>query len=83
MKGGLIWAENDWKGHGEQYDITSMYPSLMCKMQWPVRKGEFQTIDNFEYNNQGQIFTYYGLFKAKIEKQKNRNKLFRDNSSGI
>ena len=65
MKGGLIWAENDWKGYGEQYDITSMYPSLMCKMQWPVRKGEFQTVDNFEYNNRGQIFTYYGLFKAK------------------
>ena len=36
MKGGLIWAENDWEGDGEQYDITSMYPYLMSKMQWPI-----------------------------------------------
>ena len=83
MKGGLIWAENDWEGYGEQYDVTSMYPYLMGKMQWPVGKGEFQTVEDFEYNNQGQIFTYYGLFKAKIEKQENANKLFQYNSSEI
>ena len=60
-----------------------MYPYLMCKMQWPVGKGEFQTVKDFEYNNRGQMFTYYRLFKAKIEKQENTNKLFRYNSSGI
>lgn len=52
-------------------------------MQWPVGNGEFQTVEDFEYNNRGQTFTYYGLFKAKIEKQENVNKLFRYNSSGI
>jgi len=53
MKGGLIWAENDWEGDEEQYDVISMYPHLMSKMQWPVEKGEFQTVEDFEYNNQG------------------------------
>ena len=83
MKGGLIWAENDWEGYGKQYDVTSMYPYLMGKMQWPVGKGEFRTVKDFQYNNRGQIFTHYGLFKAKIEKQDNAHKLFRYNSSGI
>jgi hypothetical protein len=51
MKGGLIWAENDWKGHGEQYDVTSLYPYLMRKMTWPICKGKFQSVEDFEYEN--------------------------------
>ncbi|CAH1771314.1 2318_t:CDS:1, partial [Entrophospora sp. SA101] len=29
MVGGIIWAQNDWKGYGRQYDETSLYPSIM------------------------------------------------------
>ncbi|GET50944.1 hypothetical protein GLOIN_2v1472929 [Rhizophagus irregularis DAOM 181602=DAOM 197198] len=25
--GGLIWADNEWKGYGRQYDVTSLYPN--------------------------------------------------------
>src|SRR5687768_6830913 len=28
-RGGLIWADNEWKGYGRQYDFTSMYPYLL------------------------------------------------------
>ncbi|GET67074.1 hypothetical protein GLOIN_2v1849173 [Rhizophagus irregularis DAOM 181602=DAOM 197198] len=28
MMGGLIWADNEWKGYGRQYDATSLYPSI-------------------------------------------------------
>ncbi|GET55084.1 hypothetical protein GLOIN_2v1793417 [Rhizophagus irregularis DAOM 181602=DAOM 197198] len=28
MMGGLIWADNEWKGYGRQYDVTSLYPSI-------------------------------------------------------
>jgi hypothetical protein len=51
MKGGLIWAENDWKGYGEQYDVTSLYSYLMHKMTWPICKGKFQSVEDFEYKN--------------------------------
>ena len=27
MIGGIIWADNEWKGNGRQYDETSLYSS--------------------------------------------------------
>jgi len=83
MKGGLIWAEKDWEGHAKQYDVTSMYPYLMRKMTWPICKGKFQTIKDFEYNNKGVKMTYYGIFKAIVEEKDLMKKLFRYNKNGI
>jgi len=28
MMGGIIWADNNWKGYGRQYDETSLYSSI-------------------------------------------------------
>jgi hypothetical protein len=42
MMGGLIWAKNDWKEYGRQYDITSLYPSIQQSgSNFPVQKGKF------------------------------------------
>jgi len=83
MKGGLIWAEKDWEGNAEQYDVTSMYPYLMRKMTWPICKGKFQTIQDFEYNNKEIKMVYYGIFKAIVEEKDDMKRLFRYNKNGI
>ena len=46
MKGGLIWADNGWKGYGRQYDYTSLYPFILTKYFFPVGKGEFRTVQD-------------------------------------
>ena len=43
MIGGIIWAKNNWKGYGRQYDETSLYPSIMqSALSFPIHKGKFQ-----------------------------------------
>ncbi|GET57856.1 hypothetical protein RhiirA1_460403 [Rhizophagus irregularis] len=39
MMGGLIWADNEWKGYGRQYDGTSLYPSIQqSNANFPIRQ---------------------------------------------
>ena len=83
MRGGLIWAENNWKGYGRQYDYTSLYPYLLMKYFFPIGKGEFKTVDSIYYNNNGKKFTYYGIFRAEVEYQKKMTAFFRYNSKNI
>ena len=78
MMGGLIWADDEWKGHGRQYDATSLYPSIQqSNAQFPIRQGKFQTLKDF-VDHRG--YALYGLFRAKVSGD---NKLFRHNKRGV
>ncbi|UZO09295.1 uncharacterized protein OCT59_029528 [Rhizophagus irregularis] len=78
MMGGLIWANNEWKGYGRQYDITSLYPSIQqLNANFPIRWGKFQTLSDF-VDHRG--YALYGLFHAKVS---GNNILFRQNKRGV
>ncbi|UZO19220.1 uncharacterized protein OCT59_010519 [Rhizophagus irregularis] len=48
MMGGLIWADNEWKGYGRQYDVTSLYPSIQqSNANFPIQQGKFQILKDF------------------------------------
>lgn len=67
MMGGIIWADNDWKGHGRQYDETSLYPSIQqSALTFPIHKGKFQTLKDF-INHGG--YGIYGIFYAEVKKK--------------
>ena len=76
MRGGLIWAKNEWKGHGRQYDFTSMYPYLLQKYFFPIKKGKFDVIPDYIYNNRGNMISYYGIFHAEVELQEDMRSVF-------
>jgi len=76
MRGGLIWADNEWKGYGRQYDFTSMYPYLLQKYFFPVKKGKFATLQDYRYNNRGTVMAYYGIFRAKVELREDMRNVF-------
>ncbi|UZO14771.1 uncharacterized protein OCT59_006216 [Rhizophagus irregularis] len=50
--GGLIWTDNEWKGYGRQYDVTSLYPSIQ------------QSNANFPIRQEG-VYTFIDLQRAK------------------
>jgi hypothetical protein len=77
MIGGIIWADNEWKGFGRQYDETSLYPSIMqSALTFPINKGNFQTHQDF-INPRG--YNLYGIFRAKVEFKEDMKMLFRYN----
>ena len=77
MMGGIIWADNNWKGYGRQYDETSLYPSIQqSALTFPIGKGTFQTVKDFT-NHRGYIL--YGIFRAIIEHKEEVAPLFRYN----
>ena len=76
MRGGLIWADNEWKGYGRLYDFTSMYPYLLQRYFFPVKKGKFCILQDFQYNNKGTIMSYYGIFHAEVELQDEMRNVF-------
>src|SRR5271170_5349411 len=76
MQGGLIWADNDWKGYGRQYDFTSMYPYLLQKYFFPIKKGKFCTLQDYRYNNRGNMMSYYGIFHAEVEFREEMRNVF-------
>jgi hypothetical protein len=80
MRGGLIWAENNWQGYGRQYDFTSLYPYLLTKYFYPIAKGRFDTVDSIYYNNRGKKFIHYGIYSAIVEYKKEMTLLFGYNS---
>ncbi|CAB4441334.1 unnamed protein product [Rhizophagus irregularis] len=78
MMGGLIWADNEWKGYGRQYDVTSLYPSIQqSNANFPIRQGKFQILKDF-VDHRG--YALYGLFHAKVS---GNNILFRQNKRGV
>ena len=74
--GALIWAD-EYEGELYKYDYKSKYPALMKSqtLKFPIKRGEFQTIDKF-----GEFFQF-GIYRCKITKSEdeNINKLFRFN----
>jgi hypothetical protein len=78
MMGGLIWAKNDWKGYGRQYNITSLYPSIQQSgSNFSIRKGKFQTLTSF-MDHQG--YALFGIFHAEVSGE---NILFQRNKRNI
>ncbi|CAB4403590.1 unnamed protein product [Rhizophagus irregularis] len=78
MIGGLIWADNEWKGYGRQYDATSLYPSIQqSNANFPIRQGKFQILKDF-VDHRG--YALYGLFRAKVS---GSDILFRQNKRGV
>ncbi|GET61008.1 hypothetical protein GLOIN_2v1472929 [Rhizophagus irregularis DAOM 181602=DAOM 197198] len=87
MMGGLIWADNEWKGYGRQYDVTSLYPSIQqSNANFPIRQGKFQILKDF-VDHRG--YALYGLFRASSQRAPQRGKvsgndiLFRQNKRGV
>ena len=67
MMGGIIWADNEWKGFGRQYDETSLYPSIQqSAFTFPISKGKFQMLKDFT-NSRG--YYIYGIYFAIVEKK--------------
>jgi hypothetical protein len=78
MMGGLIWADNGWKGYGRQYDITSLYPSIQQSgSNFPIRKGKFQILEDF-VDHRG--YALFGIFHAEVSGD---TPLFRHNKRNI
>ncbi|GET55860.1 hypothetical protein GLOIN_2v1472929 [Rhizophagus irregularis DAOM 181602=DAOM 197198] len=86
MMGGLIWADNEWKGYGRQYDVTSLYPSIQqSNANFPIRQGKFQILKDF-VDHRG--YALYGLFRASFQgapkgKVSGNDILFRQNKRGV
>ncbi|UZO22074.1 uncharacterized protein OCT59_014446 [Rhizophagus irregularis] len=86
MMGGLIWADNEWKGYGRQYDVTSLYPSIQqSNANFPIRQGKFQILKDF-VDHRG--YALYGLFRASSQgapkgKVSSNDILFRQNKKGV
>ena len=72
--GALIWAE-EYEGELFQYDVKSLYPSLMMSntLKFPVKRGEFKHIEKFNE------FFEFGIYRCVIKKSEdpNINKLFK------
>jgi hypothetical protein len=87
MKGGIIWAEKGWEGEAEQYDYTSMYPSIQIykdAVQWPIGAGEFRTLTGIDCSR----FFRYGIYHATVEGTPKKGqspctRTFRYNPEGI
>ncbi|GBC17926.2 hypothetical protein GLOIN_2v1472929 [Rhizophagus irregularis DAOM 181602=DAOM 197198] len=86
MMGGLIWADNEWKGYGRQYDVTSLYPSIQqSNANFPIRQGKFQILKDF-VDHRG--YALYGLFRASSQgapkgKVSGNDILFRQNKREV
>ncbi|PKY61641.1 hypothetical protein RhiirA4_431951, partial [Rhizophagus irregularis] len=81
MMGGLIWANNEWKGYGRQYDATSLYPSIQqSNANFPIRQGKFQILKDF-IDHRG--YALYGLFRAKLIQDGKPNALIYDRDARI
>ncbi|CAJ0747859.1 21954_t:CDS:2 [Entrophospora sp. SA101] len=80
MVGGIIWAQNDWKGYGRQYDETSLYPSIMqSAITFPISKGKFQILKDFVKKHENGDYAIYGIYWAEVEYKKDMKVLFRYN----
>ena len=83
--GGLIWAEEKYKGKLYECDINSAYPSaLKYQFRCMTSEGQFMKMTNQEFDekmtNPEQHFQV-GIYHAKIKKHEDEsmNKLFRFN----
>ncbi|GBB91338.1 hypothetical protein RclHR1_18570007 [Rhizophagus clarus] len=65
--GGIIWAQNNWKGYRRSYNEISLYPSIQqSALNFPIGKGKFQILKDFT-NHRG--YSHFGIFRASIEKK--------------
>lgn len=69
--GALIWCK-EYKGKGYEYDICSMYPSIMksSSMSFPVGRGKVMRLSQQEIDN--SKFFKYGLYNCHIDVKDSR-----------
>ena len=72
MGGGVIYADPCELKKGYEYDVNSMYPYLMTKVDFITRKGEFKTITEIP-----KIKNPYVIVRCKITNY--NDKLFQPN----
>ncbi|GET66164.1 hypothetical protein GLOIN_2v1472929 [Rhizophagus irregularis DAOM 181602=DAOM 197198] len=74
MMGGLIWADNEWKGYGRQYDVTSLYPNhrgyalyglFRASSQRAPQRGKVSGNDILFRQNKRGVYTFIDLQRAK------------------
>ncbi|GET64986.1 hypothetical protein GLOIN_2v1472929 [Rhizophagus irregularis DAOM 181602=DAOM 197198] len=73
IMGGLIWADNEWKGYGRQYDVTSLYPNhrgyalygLFRASSQGAPKGKVSGNDILFRQNKRGVYTFIDLQRAK------------------
>ena len=80
--GALIYSNNEYEGSAYEYDVNSMYPSVMRddKFKIPIKEGEIKTLSKKEFEKMKKTFFCYGIYKCKItNSDETKKKLFRFN----
>ena len=73
--GAIIFTDHEYTGPAYKYDVVSFYPSIMnSKILFPLKEGEYLTITEFT-----DPFFKYGIYRAVIEYNETKKKLFRWN----
>ena len=70
VKGPMVYSE-PYKGPGYQYDIVSMYPSLMIdkKFKLPIKKGSFMKLTDTEFNSMKTSNSFkVGIYRCVINR---------------
>ena len=62
--GALIYSNNDYEGPAYEYDVNSMYPSIMRddKFKIPIKEGEIKTLSKKEFEKMKKTFFCYGIY---------------------
>ncbi len=76
---GAIIYQNDYMGPVYNYDINSMYQSILKNpyLKIPIKRGSFEKIDRVEFEK--LAFYKYGLYHVNIKYDNKFRKLFRFN----
>jgi hypothetical protein len=74
IKAGIISSIPGTYDNIYEYDVNTMYGSLLCKNMYPVKKGEFTTLKNLPEKLE------YGMYKCIISGD---SKLFRLNDNNL
>lgn len=81
---GLVYA-SPYEGTAYQYDVSSMYPSILCSnMTIPYKEGEFKILTKKDIDSwttkEGKQYFIYGIYKCIITGDINRA-LFKENKN--
>jgi hypothetical protein len=79
---GSIIHFTEYSGEAFEYDVKSMYPSIMSSVQlFPLKRGDFLTITNDEFSK--KTFYNYGIYRCIVKPSDDPsiNNLFRFNKN--
>jgi hypothetical protein len=64
-QGGIMYGKKGNYNNVKSYDFNSMYPYLMTKKQYPIKKGEFKHINTLEEITVNNTIKY-GIYRCNI-----------------